>query len=91
MDVNVNYASGTEVALTCDGHAYLNGQLQSVASGVSGAYAGPNGTFYDVTTSNSLWQYSPQAHPQYWYNPVSYTWNVYWTNWTLEDSNVQFG
>jgi hypothetical protein len=89
FDVNVDYKSGTMVAMTFNDQVYLNGKYEG--SGVYGAYAGTNGNFFEVTTNATLYQWSPQAHESYYYNPWTYSWIPYWTNWTYEDSNVQFG
>jgi hypothetical protein len=89
FDVSVDYNSGNMVAMTFDDRVFQNGQYEG--SGVYGAYAGPNGTFLEVTTNATLYQWSPQAHEQWYYNFKTHTFGQYWTNWTYEDSNVQFG
>jgi hypothetical protein len=93
-DVNVDWNSGHWVATTNTGQVYHDGQL--IDSGVQSAIAGSGGSFYEVKTDGSLFQWSPQP---YWEevlmytgrtarNPWGYSWRWILTNWTLLDTNV---
>jgi hypothetical protein len=93
-DVNVGWSSGDWVATTTSGQVFRDGQL--MASGAASAFAGPGGSFYEVTQNGTLEQWSPQAH-EIWvwiYKPPSLNWHggwikvPFWTNWTTVDSNV---
>jgi hypothetical protein len=93
-DVSVG-TSNDWVAVTNTNQVYRDGQLISPDVGpAASAFAGPSGSFYEVTTSGTLYQWSPQPH-SVWVqiytgrtlrNPSGYTWEQALTNWTELDS-----
>jgi hypothetical protein len=101
-DVNVGWNSGDFVATTNTGQVFLDGQLMDSQYAVNSAFAGPGGTFYEVTTSGALNQWSPDLHygvipadgpAGWWSNGVWHwasgsSWQFGWTHWTEVDSNV---
>jgi hypothetical protein len=93
-DVNVGWNSGDWVATTTSGQVFRDGQL--MVSGAASAFAGPGGSFYEVTQNGTLEQWSPQAHeiwvwiyqPPILNRPGHWVKVPFWTNWTAVDSNV---
>jgi hypothetical protein len=114
-DVNVGWNGGNFVATTNTGQVFLfvatmtntdqvffTGQLIDSQYAVNSAFAGPGGSFYAVTTSGALNQWSPDLYYGLvpadanlgffsngtWNWAGGVNWQLGWTHWTELDSNV---